>query len=144
MPGPKPADVRYYVDADMQGLGKLLASLRSDVTYPGDPGAVVHQRARPPCAVISPRTKDTDWIPIVSRQGLLVLTRDRHIQQHAAELEAVKAVNGRMVAFSSTDAGTTWGQLEVVMTQWRQIEALLDVAGPFVYSVSRTVLAKLL
>jgi hypothetical protein len=128
----------------MLGLGKLLASLRPDVTYPGDLGAVVHRRARPPCAVSSPRAKDTEWIPIVSRQGLLVLTRDRHIQQHAAELEAVKAVNGWMVARSSTDAGTTWGQLEVVITQWRQIEALLDVAGPFVYSVSRTVLAKLL
>ena len=87
---------------------------------------------------------DTDWIPIVSRQGLLVLTRDRHIQQHAAELEAVMAVKGRMVALSSSDAGSTWGQLEVVMTQWRQIEALLEVPGPLVYSASRTVLAKVL
>ena len=87
---------------------------------------------------------DTDWIPIVSRQGLLVLTRDRHIQQHAAELEAVMAVKGRMVALSSSDAGSTWGQLEVVMTQWRQIEALLEVPGPLVYSASRPVLAKVL
>lgn len=30
------------------------------------------------------------------------------------------------------------------MTQWRQIEALLDVPGPFVYSVSRTVIARVL
>jgi hypothetical protein len=29
------AQVRIYVDADMLGLGKILASLRNDVTYPG-------------------------------------------------------------------------------------------------------------
>jgi hypothetical protein len=33
------AQVRIYVDADMLGLGKILASLRNDVTYPGDPRA---------------------------------------------------------------------------------------------------------
>jgi hypothetical protein len=31
------AQVRIYVDADMLGLGKILASLRNDVTYPGGP-----------------------------------------------------------------------------------------------------------
>jgi len=40
------AQVRIYVDADMLGLGKILASLRNDVTYPGDPGAVIHRRPK--------------------------------------------------------------------------------------------------
>jgi hypothetical protein len=35
------AQVRIYVDADVLGLGKILADLRNDVTYPGDPGAVI-------------------------------------------------------------------------------------------------------
>jgi hypothetical protein len=35
------AQVRIYVDADLPGLGKILAGLRNDVTYPGDPGAVI-------------------------------------------------------------------------------------------------------
>ena len=38
------AQVRFYVDADILGLGKILGALRNDVTYPGDPGAVVHKR----------------------------------------------------------------------------------------------------
>jgi hypothetical protein len=38
------AQVRFYVDADLLGLGKILGSLRNDVTYPGDPGS------RPPQA----------------------------------------------------------------------------------------------
>ena len=43
------AQVRLYVDADLLGLGKLLAGLRNDVTYPGDPGAVIHKRQRASC-----------------------------------------------------------------------------------------------
>ena len=29
---------RFYVDADLLGLGHVLAGLRPDTTYPGDPG----------------------------------------------------------------------------------------------------------
>jgi hypothetical protein len=41
MSGTTPATVRFYIDADILGLGKLLAGLRSDVTHPGDPGATI-------------------------------------------------------------------------------------------------------
>jgi hypothetical protein len=34
----KPATVRFYFDADVRGLGIILAQVRPDVTYPGDPG----------------------------------------------------------------------------------------------------------
>lgn len=43
----KPADVRFYLDADVLGLAKLLVQVRNDVTYPGDPGGVVQKRERP-------------------------------------------------------------------------------------------------
>jgi hypothetical protein len=43
---PRAVQVRIYVDADVLGLGKFLAGLRNDVTYPGDPGAVIHKRQR--------------------------------------------------------------------------------------------------
>ncbi len=46
---PRAAQVRFCVDADVLGLGKILAGLRNDVTYPGDPGAVIHKRERAPC-----------------------------------------------------------------------------------------------
>jgi hypothetical protein len=48
------AQVRVYVDADLLGLGKLLAGLRDDVTYRGDPGAVIHKRQRAPCPSRAP------------------------------------------------------------------------------------------
>ena len=138
----KPADVRFYLDADILGLGKLLGGLRSDVTYPGDPGITIHKRARAACVITTPRTKDSVWIPLVSAQNLLIVTRDSKIQQHSAEIAAVMDNQGRMVALSSGDASTVWGQLEVVMTQWRRIEELAELPGPFIYTATRTVLKK--
>lgn len=61
----KPATVRYYFDADILGLGKVVAGLRPDATYPGDPGDVIHKSQRPPCAVASTDVDDVDWIPYV-------------------------------------------------------------------------------
>jgi hypothetical protein len=134
----RPADVRFYIDADLLGLGKVLASLRSDVTYPGDVGAALHGRQRPACSIDSPATPDSVWIPVVSHQSLVIITRDRRIQLHQAEINAIVENNGRMVTLSSEDAGTTWAQLEVVMSQWRRIEGLVGQPGPFIYTATRT------
>jgi len=41
---PRAAQIRIYVDADVLGLGKILAGIRNDVTYPGDPGALIHRK----------------------------------------------------------------------------------------------------
>lgn len=54
------AQVRIYIDADILGLGKILAGLRNDVTYPGDPGAVIHKRQRAACPITGPDVLDTD------------------------------------------------------------------------------------
>ena len=140
----RPAEVRFSVDADILGLGKLLGRLRPDITYPGDPGTTLHKRVRPACAITTPRTKDPVWIPLVARQGLLIITRDANIQQHHAELDAVRVNQARMVALSSRDATATWSQLEVVMCQWREIEKLSELRGPFIDTATRTTLAKVL
>jgi hypothetical protein len=134
---PRPADVRFYVDADLLGLAKTLAPLRPDLTYPGDPGAVVHGRRRPPCAV-APAAKDSEWIPVVAGEQWIAITRDSAIQRHPAELASVRDEGLRMVALSGPDAKGTWDQLEIVMSQWRRIEALLTEPGPFIYTATRT------
>lgn len=135
---PRAAQVRIYVDADVLGLGKILASLRSDVTYLGDPGAVIHKRERPPCPITSPDVLDTDWIPQVAARGWLIITRDAMIAQNRNEITAVRENNAKMVALNQRDAQTKWGQLEVFMTQWRRIEALTVQPGPFIWRTSRT------
>lgn len=134
----RPAEVRFYFDADVLGLAKVFVRLRPDVTYPGDPGGVVHKRKRPPCPVSSPAEKDRIWIPQVAGLGRLIITRDSAIQRYRAELAAVRDNGARMVALAGRDATNTWAQLELFMTQWRAIEALTHQHGPFIYTATRT------
>ncbi|GAA2709321.1 PIN-like domain-containing protein [Actinoplanes palleronii] len=134
----KPAEVRFYIDADLLGLARVLAGLRNDVTYPGDPGAEIHKRSRPPCPIASPAIKDSEWIPEVARRGWLIITRDRHIQEHRLEIAAVRDHRARMVALTAADAGSVFAQLEVVMSRWRDIERCVSEPPPFIYAATRT------
>ncbi len=86
----KPATTHYYVDADILGLGHVLTGLRTDVTYPGFAGGRLHKRHRPACPVTTTETPDTVWIPITAQHGWLIVTRDRRIQDHRREIEAVR------------------------------------------------------
>jgi hypothetical protein len=138
--GSKPAEIKFYLDADILGLAKILVQMRPDMTYPGYQGdkTPLHRRVRPPCPIIDPGTPDTQWIPEVARQGWLALTRDSKIQDRLAEIESVRISGCRLVAFTGSDARTPWDQLEVLMCQWRGITALLDEDGPLVYAATRT------
>ncbi len=136
---PKPADVRFYFDADVLLLARVLADLRSDVTYPGDPGgACIDKRVRPACPITSQGTPDHEWIPEVAQRGWLTVTRDRAITRRPAETNAVAAYGARLVILSGQEAGTTFKQLEIVMSQWRAIERLAGQEGPFAYTATRT------
>lgn len=134
----KPATVRFYFDADVLGLAKIVANLRPDFTYPGDPGGIVHKRQRSACPVTKPATLDQDWIPVVAEQGWLIVTRDSRIQERRAEITAVRDAGARLVALAGKEATGTWAQLEVVMSRWRDIEALLDKPAPLVATATRT------
>lgn len=135
----KPAIVRYYVDADVLGLAKILTQVRSDVTYPGDPGGPVKGgRVRAPCPIADTAADDEIWIPETARRGWLIITRDRHIQEHRAEIEAVRTSGAGMVNLASDEAKDRFAQLEVLMCQWRRVEAMFDENGPFIYTITRT------
>lgn len=137
----RPATVRFYCDADILGLAKVLAALRNDVTYPGDPGGRVHGRQRPACPVKETHTPDDEWIPVVAGEEWLIITRDSRIQEHRAEIAAVRDSNAKMVALTGKDARTTWAQLEVFMCQWRAIEQIADESGPFIWRTTRTAMS---
>ena len=131
------AEVRFFIDADLRGLAKLICHERTDVTYLGDPGATIRKRERPPCPIPPTAIKDPEWIPEVAARGWLIITRDEKIQHHVAEINAVRDHGAKMVNLSSADASTVWNQLEVLMIRWREIEALHDEPGPFIRLVSR-------
>ncbi len=140
--GAKPAVVRFYCDADVLGMAKVIAKLRSDVTFPGDAGAVVHRRRRDPCPV-SKDAPDTEWIPVVAHAGWLIITRDSRIQERRAEISAVRDAGAKMVALGGREALGTWQQLEVVFSQWRRIEQAAEETGPFIYSAARSGLRRI-
>lgn len=136
---PRPAKIQFYVDADVLGLAKILMQVRNDVTYPGDPGGLQRNgRVRAPCPITDPGAGDEIWIPATSREGWLIITRDRHIQDHRAEIAAVRDSAARMINLSGIDARTTFDQLEALLCNWHEILRKLDESGPFIYSVTRT------
>ncbi len=137
-PKGRPARVRYYFDADILGLAKVVAALRPDVTYPGDPGGEIRKRHRPPCPITDPSTPDLVWIPEVARSGWSIITRDRHIRAYPAERDAVVVNNAKLFTIASTEKLDTWHQLEILMNRWRDIERLSEQPGPLIYALYRT------
>lgn len=131
------ATVRFYVDADLLGLAKVLAALRDDVTYPGDPGAVVRGRSRAP-APVAAADADEDWIPVVAAHGWVIISRDKRIHHRFGQLSLVRDHGATMVCVTGEAGHDRWTQLEAVMTNWRSIEAAYEEHPPFVYRVTRT------
>jgi hypothetical protein len=129
--------IRYYFDADILGVAKLFVQVRSDVTYPGDPGDGI----RPPC-LISPATKDDEWIPTVATNDWITITRDKHIMSRPTELAAVKSNRAKVVCLDARHELTKWLELEIIVIQWRRIEDLSAIAGPWIYRASRSKLTK--
>jgi hypothetical protein len=140
----KPAPVQFYLDADVLGLAKILVQVRGDVTYPGDPGGPVKGgRVRPACTIKDTATRDSVWIPETARQGWLIITRDRRIQEHRAEIDAIRNSGARMITLAGAEAVDTFSQLEALMCNWRQIQRLLARSGPYIYTATRTKLREL-
>lgn len=139
----RPATVRFYFDADVLGLAKVVASIRSDVTYPGDPGGEARKRVRPPCVITDPATEDLLWIPRVAREGWSIISRDRRIGAYPAERDAVIAYNAKMFTIASHEKLDLWHQFEILMTRWRDIERLGEEQGPFIFALYRTTLTRL-
>lgn len=136
---------RWYFDADTIGLGKLLAPARRDVTWPGDDGARAKERLRQePSPVTTTETPDELWIPRVTDAGMVIVTRDKHILSRTIEINAVMASGARMFAITSVENLDQWGLLEVFMTRWRDIDAAARTPGPYVYSLTRSRIHKLL
>ena len=132
--------VRFYVDADLIGLGKLLVQARPDVTFAGDPGGPgIDRRPRAP-APVQPGVLDPDWIPIIASQGWIVITKDRHMATRPAEIDLIRQSSARHLRLEASPGEKLrkWNQLEIVAGQWRAIERLLDVPGPWIFKATRT------
>ena len=133
-----PALVRYYFDADVLGLAKVVTLIRPDATYAGDPGGVVRSQRRDACPITTPAAKDVDWIPVVARRGWSIITQDRRIAGRPAERAAVMDNRAKLFRIGSRKNLDVWGQLEVLLTSWRNIGRLSQDDGPYIYVLHRT------
>jgi len=134
----------WYVDADTLGLAHVLARARPDVTFPGDDGTRHKANwSMDPCVISDPATADEIWIPTVTKAGMAIITRDKHIATRTSEKDQVLAAGGRMFAITSRENLNLWDLVEVVVTQWRKIEEAAREPGPYIYSVTRTAIDKI-
>ena len=80
--------VIYFADENALGVAKLLLRAgRADLVHPGH-----RQLPQVPLGAT-----DLEWMPVVARLDLLVLTRDRRIRSRPAELEAYRRLGIRSV-----------------------------------------------
>ena len=114
----------WFFDADTIGPGKTLATVRTDVTWPGDSGQREGPERRwlPACPVTATDTPDRVWIPEVTRHGMRIITRDKKIQSRLVEIEMVRAHKAKMFVLEPEGPGTRWELLEIVVTNWRAME----------------------
>jgi PIN like domain len=81
--------------------------------------------------------KDTAWIASVSREGLIILTRDRKIRSRPAERAVFEAAGARSFVVT-TGASTPLDDLRALLAAWPRIQhRIQNQSGPFMYGISR-------
>lgn len=77
---------------------------------------------------------DLEWLELCGRRDWAVLTMDRRIRYHRAEIAAIR--RHRVKAFALTSGNlTAAGQAERFVANAERIEAACAEPGPFVYAV---------
>jgi hypothetical protein len=88
---------------------------------------------------------DDEWIPIAASNGWIVITRDGAMLRRPVETTAIRSAAARHIALDPEKRQLNlWQELEIVVTQWRAIERLLEEPGPWVRFATRSGLRKVL
>jgi len=67
--------IRFFVDENDLALGRALAETNPEVVYPGHPDLPEVPRG----------SLDDEWLPVIGRRGLVVITRDSRIRYRRVE-----------------------------------------------------------
>ena len=119
--------MRFFVDADLLGVGMALAQLRKDVTYPGHPAA----------EGIVQDTTDPVWLPIVGGKGWIAITKDRHIRSRPGEILAVYQAAVRLVVITGNRRMNSFDRMRLLLRHWDEIEDLDTLPGPWIWSLTQ-------
>jgi PIN domain-containing protein len=119
----------YFTDENTLGLGKLLRRAgRDDVIYPG-------HESLPDIPIGTP---DLDWMPVIARLDLVVMTRDRRIRTRPAELRAYWEFGIRSVWLGAKQDMGPRDQVELFLRHEERLrrEIVKRGAGPWALAMS--------
>lgn len=127
----------WFLDEDVLGLAALLARAKLPVTWPGDDGRRDDARLiQAPSPIARRGMPDEEWIPVVAKAGLAIVTRDRQIIHRTVRVNAVLASRARLFAITSSTPLDLWAEVRIVAAQWDELERRRGEPGPFVDSVT--------
>lgn len=114
------ASTAYFADENALGLGKLLHRAgRQDILYPGHTDL--------PAVPLG--TADVDWMPVIGRNGFVVITRDRRIRSRPAELEAYYAHGIRSIWIGTKQDLGPQQQVELFLRHERRVQRFIVKLG---------------
>lgn len=109
-------------------LGKALAQRHDDVVYPGHPDLPEVPRG----------SLDDEWLPIIGRSGLVVITRDGRIRYRPVEKQLMVKYRVRGLILTGRKSQSTTDSLRIVERHWSRLQTLIDAnpKGPWLYAVT--------
>jgi hypothetical protein len=116
--------VTFFVDRDLgPRVGRALREVKVDLVLHGDR--------------FPPDEPDVSWIQAVSADGLVILTRDRHIRSRPAERQVFEDAQARAFVVT-TKAASPLDDLRALLIAWPGIMGhIAATPAPFMYGVSR-------
>lgn len=119
----------YFTDEACLGLGKLLLREgRSDVLHPGHPDL----------PEVPLGSKDLEWMPVIARRGLVVVTRDRRIRTRPAELAAYLELGIRSVWIGAKRDLAPRDQLELFLRHEHRLKLEITKRGDGPWALALT------
>lgn len=111
----------YFTDENALGLGKLLRRQgRDDVVHPGHPDL-----PDVPLGAL-----DVEWMPVIARRDLVVITRDRRIRTRPAELRLFREMGIRAVWLGAKRDLSPAQQVEVFLEHEARLQREIVKRGP--------------
>ncbi len=107
------ADIRFIVDENTLAVGRVMVDLRQDTACIGSP----------PVIDLLPReSPDREWIPVVARQGWIVVTNDHRLRTRYHEASLALQHGLRAVNMKSVGHQDAWSQLVRLTKHWQAVE----------------------
>lgn len=121
--------VVYFADENCLGLARLLiARGRVDVVHPG------HDLL----PEVPRETPDLEWMPIVAKAGLIVVTRDRRIRTRPAELREYRSQGLRSVWLGAKKDRTPAEQVSLFLRHEVRLQREAVKRGPGPWALAMT------